>query len=153
MNGSFANFALAVPIDASKDCPSPCTFEPATTGTVATWPGSPVATFFANFEGLGNTISHLTINQPSGSNPVGLFGQLGDGDGDGLVENIGLIGASIVAGAASPYVGVGGLVGINNGGAVASSYATGTISAQSRTPAQSALEVGSAGWSGTTVAQ
>jgi filamentous hemagglutinin family protein len=73
--------------------------------------------FTGIFDGLGNTISNLTISLPS-TNDVGLFGYAGSG---AVIRNVGLIGAS-VAGAYN----VGGLVGVNIG-SINNSYATGSV--------------------------
>ncbi len=78
-------------------------------------------TFNGSFEGLGNTITNLTIDAPSAGN-VGLFAALGTG---GVVRDIGLVGGS-VTGVGSANVGW--LVGYNNGGTVEYSYATGAVS-------------------------
>jgi filamentous hemagglutinin family protein len=63
-------------------------------------------TFTGSFDGLGNTISNLTISAPS-ANYVGLFGIVGSG---GAVTDLGLTGASVTGG---EYVGA--LVGMNSG--------------------------------------
>ncbi|MEW6640180.1 MAG: YDG domain-containing protein [Pseudomonadota bacterium] len=78
--------------------------------------------FLGTFNGLGNTISNLTINTPS-STVVGLFGQIGDGTNNsaGTVANLGLIGGSVTATGAN--VTVGALAGTNTG-RIVNSYAT-----------------------------
>jgi trimeric autotransporter adhesin len=79
--------------------------------------------FTGTFNGLGHTITGLTINMPSSTN-VGLFTVIGSG---GTVENVGLVGGS-VTGASS----VGELAGINSiGGTISNSYATGSVTASS----------------------
>ncbi|HTN67480.1 MAG TPA: filamentous hemagglutinin N-terminal domain-containing protein [Burkholderiaceae bacterium] len=70
--------------------------------------------FTGNFDGLGHTISGLTINR-SGTDYVGLFGYT---DGS-AIRNLGLLGGS-VAGKNN----VGGLVGYNNLGTISQAYAT-----------------------------
>jgi len=80
--------------------------------------GNPATAFTGSFNGLGHTISNLTINLPS-TNYVGLFGNTGTGS---VIQNIGLVGGSV---SGSEYVG--GLVGYN-GGTVTNSYATGSVS-------------------------
>ena len=65
---------------------------------------APIETFKGTFDGLGKTISSLTINKSGGSN-IGLFG-----DSSGLISNVGLVNASVIGGNS-----VGGLVGINRG--------------------------------------
>ena len=94
-----------------------------------TWNGSgsplvyagftPIGPFAGNFDGLGHTISNLSINLPSGTN-VGLFGQTGS---VAVIKNLGLIGGSVVGSS-----GVGGLVGRNDG-IINNSYNTGNVSA------------------------
>jgi filamentous hemagglutinin family protein len=72
--------------------------------------------FSGDFTGLGNTISNLTVD--TGSNGwTGLFGWM-----SGAISDIGLIGGSVNGGSR-----VGSLVGVQNGGEIARSYATGTV--------------------------
>ncbi len=73
----------------------------------------------ATFNGLGYSISGLTINLPATDN-VGLFGLA-----TGLIENVGLLGGSVTG-----HNNVGGLVGYNLG-TVNNSYATGSVSGNS----------------------
>ncbi|MBE0619296.1 MAG: hypothetical protein IH605_01765, partial [Burkholderiales bacterium] len=76
--------------------------------------------FTGAFNGLGHTISGLTIDRPL-ENYVGLFGRTAAG---AVLSNLGL-----VAGSVSGDNVVGGLVGYNyNGGTVSDSYATGSVS-------------------------
>ncbi len=108
--------------------------------------GNPTTHFTGTFDGLGHSISNLTINRPT-ANDVGLFGY---GGPTAVIRNVGLIGGSV---SGANYVGglvganygsinnsstsgsvtgagggVGGLVGINfNGGAISNSYATGNV--------------------------
>jgi len=91
--------------------------------------GSPIpagSQFSGVFDGLGHTISGLTINvAANGTNSpygVGLFGSVATG---GLVRNVGLTGASVSVNQAA-YAGQ--LVGLNYG-KVANSYSTGSVSA------------------------
>ncbi len=82
-------------------------------------PGSTQLT--GTFEGLGNTISNLTIDASSNSSAgsVGLIGNIGS---LGMVRDIGLIG-----GATTSYWGnLGSLAGYS-GGSIANAYATGTV--------------------------
>jgi hypothetical protein len=81
--------------------------------------GDGATPYTGTFNGLGHTISNLTINR-STTDQVGLFGQVGTG---GSVQNIGLVGGSITGNSM-----VGGLVGKNAYGAISNSYATGTVS-------------------------
>jgi filamentous hemagglutinin family protein len=107
--------------------------------------GNSSTPFTGTLDGLGHTITSLTINQ--GANNVGLFGYV---DSAGIIRNIGLTGGSV---SGVSYVGslvglnkgsisnasssvtmtatgssVGGLVGYNAGGNISDSYATGTVS-------------------------
>jgi filamentous hemagglutinin family protein len=102
-------YALALPLDASG---------------VTNW--TPIGTdggenvlsgggFAGAFQGLGNTISNLTINLPSTSY-VGLFGY-----SSGLIQNLGLVGGSVTGNST-----VGGLIGLNNG-TVTNAYTTGAV--------------------------
>jgi filamentous hemagglutinin family protein len=80
--------------------------------------GNQSTNFTGSFDGLGHTISNLTINLPS-TNDVGLFGYAGSGS---IVQNVGLVGGSV-----SGPAHVGALVGFDNG-TVSNSYATGSVS-------------------------
>ena len=104
MFASSGNYALAVDLDASGTSFTPIAESGSFTGT---------------FNGLGNTISNLTI-QSSGDYLVGLFGEIGAG---GVVENLGLVGGSVEG---SNAAGVGPLAGANFGGTIENDYATGT---------------------------
>ncbi|NYF19424.1 filamentous hemagglutinin family protein [Xanthomonas sp. JAI131] len=73
--------------------------------------------FTGTFDGLGHTISGLTINRP-GSNNVGLFGYTYTTT---KIRNVGLLGVSIQG-----QSNVGGLVGYNYG-TISQAYATGAI--------------------------
>ncbi|MDO8654113.1 MAG: YDG domain-containing protein [Undibacterium sp.] len=74
------------------------------------------STFFTGtFDGLGHTISNLTINRP-GVDKIGLFGDI-----RGAVRNIGLVGGSVTG---ANYVGA--LAGRNYGD-VNNSYSTGSV--------------------------
>ncbi len=79
--------------------------------------GNPTAPFSGIFDGLGHTISNLTINQPAESN-VGLFGNVSAA----TISNTGLLGGSV-----SGINFVGSLVGYDNASAVRSSYATSAV--------------------------
>ena len=82
---------------------------------------NPTAIFTGTFDGLGHTITGLTINRSS-SDYAGLFGYVGTG---GAVKNVGLSGGSVTGGA---YVG--GLVGLNDG-TISGSHAKGMVSGDS----------------------
>ncbi len=80
--------------------------------------GSEAARYSGNFNGLGHTIGHLTINRSSENN-VGLFGASDTGSS---ISHVGLTDAAIT-GATT----VGALVG-DNKGTITDSYATGSVS-------------------------
>jgi hypothetical protein len=89
-------YALANNYDASQD---------------GTYSAAPVSTTFSgSFQGLGNTISNLSISDSVHRSAVGLFSTNGAG---GTIANIVLQGAAIKA--LGPSSGVGGIVGLNNG--------------------------------------
>jgi filamentous hemagglutinin family protein len=121
MNGSAGNFALAVPINAAGS---------------GTFPASPVPTFSGKFEGLGNTISNLTVLATGtvttgNTTRLGLFGLVTGG----TIENVGLVGGSVTnasthavsnpSGTANASIGE--LVGSDNGGTITNVYATGAV--------------------------
>ena len=72
--------------------------------------------FQGKFDGLGHTVSGLTITKPM--DYVGLFGYLG---GFGTIRNVGVVGGTVTG---NNFVGD--LVGYNNG-AIYTSYATGNV--------------------------
>ncbi|MDO9413832.1 MAG: MBG domain-containing protein [Pseudolabrys sp.] len=74
--------------------------------------------FNGTFDGLGHTISGLTLNQPATAD-IGLFGSTGAA---AVIQNVGLIGGSVIG-----LSSAGGLVG-SNAGTIINSYNTGTIS-------------------------
>lgn len=80
--------------------------------------GQSNAMFTGTLDGLGHSITNLTINFP-GSLNIGLFGYVGSG---GTLKNVGLVGGSVIG-----HSTVGALAGMNNGGSISSSYATGTV--------------------------
>jgi filamentous hemagglutinin family protein len=111
MNGNLAgNYVLGTNIDAA-----------ATSGWNSGAGLAPIGNsgtqFTGIFDGLGHTVSDLTINRP-GSNYVGLFGMV---DAGGVVQNVGLMRGSVTAGHS-----VGALMGQNRG-TVRNSYATGSV--------------------------
>ncbi|MGV8953444.1 MAG: filamentous hemagglutinin N-terminal domain-containing protein [Cypionkella sp.] len=112
--------------------------------------GNNTTNFTGSFDGLGHTISNLSINRPS-TNHVGLFGKISS---TGAIRNVGMVGGSVTG---STYVGglvgwnygsisnsyatgwvssggwnIGGLVGLNKGGTISNSYATGAVSGPHR---------------------
>lgn len=113
LSSSSGNFALATPIDASTD--------PNITLPLST---SLIGTFSGNFNGLGNTVSNLTITDLSTTDTVvGMFEGLNSG---GTISNFGLVNASVSASFTNANFGVGSLAG-GNLGTITNSYATGTV--------------------------
>jgi len=115
MQGNLAgNCVLGANIDASATSTwnSNAGFNPIGIGSTA---------FTGLFDGLGHTVSNLTIDRPT-TNYVGLFGVVNTG---AFIRNVGLVGGSITGG-----LFVGGLVGKNSGNVI-NSYATGNLSGTS----------------------
>jgi filamentous hemagglutinin family protein len=104
------HYALAVDIDASETAGwnAEAGFDPV---------GDDGSLFIGTFDGLGHTITGLTINRPF-EQYVGLFGYT---DG-AMIRHLGLVGGSVTG---NLYVG--GLVGYNYRGTIETSYATGTV--------------------------
>ncbi|HTW53238.1 MAG TPA: filamentous hemagglutinin N-terminal domain-containing protein, partial [Stellaceae bacterium] len=118
INGNLSgNYALAIPLNAATDPTAPANWSPIGESTP----------FTGNFNGMGNTIANLTINDTT-DDFVGLFGQLGSGSpNSGTISNLGLVGGSVTG--SGSFVFVGELVGLNNfGGTISNSYATGAVS-------------------------
>jgi filamentous hemagglutinin family protein len=88
------------------------------TGAGFTPIGSIAAPFSAGFDGLGHTITGLTINRPVMAS-VGLFGQNSPST---TIGNVGLVDGTVVGDA-----GTGGLVGANTLGSINNSYNTGMV--------------------------
>jgi len=95
-------------------------------GATAGWDGGagflPIGTYGAftgTFDGLGHTVSNLTVNRP-GSNNQGLFGAAYYG----TLRNVGLPNLNVTG-----YGKVGGLVGYGWYTTISNSFATGTVSA------------------------
>ena len=146
MNGNLAGkYALGSNIDATATS----TWN---SGAGFTPIGNSTTNFTGSFDGLGHTISNLTINLPSTSY-VGLFGQTGSSSD---IRNVGLAGSGNITGlnmfggiagenygsivnsyvtSTNTFTGYnygGGLVGRNNGaGKISSSYATVAVSGHS----------------------
>ena len=77
--------------------------------------------FAAVFDGNGHSISNLAIRR--GQVDIGLFAVIGEG---AAIRNLGLIdNLAHYSGTANGGVNIGGLVGLNNRGSIAASYATG----------------------------
>ena len=153
------NYALAVDIDASATAGwnGGAGFNPIGT-TSNTIYGSTANAFIGNFNGLGHTITNLTINRP-GQRAVGLFGAVGGGRlsdfglldakvTGGIANSADLYGIGAVAGyiyrteingvysengtvSGSQYNAIGGLVGVMNSSSIFNSYSTGSITATS----------------------
>jgi filamentous hemagglutinin family protein len=113
MNGNLAGlYALGADIDAS---------------VTSTWnsgegfmPVGDITTkFTSSFDGLGHTITGLTINRPTTSN-VGLFGYTTNA----AISNVGMVGGII-----NGYSQVGGLVGNNVNTPIFNAYTTGDVNA------------------------
>lgn len=85
--------------------------------------------FTGIFNGLGNTISNLTIND-SADLRVGLFSYLKT---SGVISHVGLIGGTVTSNFANVYGSVGDLVGFNGNGTISDVYATGNVSSASPT--------------------
>jgi filamentous hemagglutinin family protein len=112
--GLAGNYALAVPLSASGT-----TYAEALIGIG----GNSSYKFTGTFEGLGNTISGLTISEStSTSNDPALFGYLGQG---GTVRDVGVVGGNISS-SGSGSNNIGGLVGRSDG-TVVSSYSSATV--------------------------
>lgn len=102
-------FALANSYDASVD---------------GTYTASPIPTRFTGaFEGLGNTISNLTINDNNDTN-VGLFADVGS---SGAVSDIRLTNASVSSATTQNSLSIGPLAGLNEG-TVHGATSTGSVS-------------------------
>ena len=83
--------------------------------------------FTGIFNGLGNTITGLTIGSssaPTNLQYAGLFGQVGSG---GSIENIGITNEAIYDEYSLGFGSVGGLAGLNSGGTISNSYSTGSV--------------------------
>jgi filamentous hemagglutinin family protein len=128
--GLTGNYVLGANIDASAT--STWNFVSGTTYSGFTPIGNSTTqfTYFTgSFDGLGHTISNLTINRPI-TDYVGLFGYTEKGL---VIRNVGLVGGSVIG---QNYVG--GLVGSlyvsvsGSGGSISigNSYATGSVSGQ-----------------------
>ncbi|MGG6899001.1 MBG domain-containing protein, partial [Rhizobium sp. BR 315] len=59
--------------------------------TATPYTDAPIPTFTGSFEGLGHTISNLTINSTTNNAPVGLFGTVTGG----TIRDVGLVGGSV----------------------------------------------------------
>ena len=114
INGNLTgNYVLGADIDASATSGwnSATGFDPL---------GNNTTQFSGVFDGLGHTISNLTINRPI-TDYVGLFGRTNGAS----IYNIGLLG-----GAVTGQSNVGGLVGYNSNSSINNAYATGAVTGQ-----------------------
>jgi hypothetical protein len=106
-------FALANNYNAKKD------------GTYAV---PPIPTVFSgSFNGLGNTISNLSINDPTENSYVGFFAETVNGS---TIDNVRLMNENVRGGAGSSESSteyIGGLVGYAQGGAIANGFTSGTV--------------------------
>jgi len=117
INGNLAgHYALGSNIDASATATLAWN-----SGAGFTPIGTSSAPFTGAFNGLGHTITNLTISLPT-TNNVGLFGYIGP---TAIVKNVGLVGGSV---SGAQYVGE--LVG-HSYGSVLNSYATGSVNGAS----------------------
>jgi len=113
MSGDFAgNYALGADIDAAATAAWNNGAGFAAIGDIGTQ-------FTGTFDGLGHTISDLTINRPT-TDFVGLFGYSNSG---ATVRNVGMVDANITG-----QDRVAGLMAQNNGGSISNSYSSGTVS-------------------------
>jgi hypothetical protein len=102
-------FALAASYNASAD---------------GTYSSSPVSTTFTgSFEGLGNAISNLSIDDTAPDDQVGLFGYIAS---QGVVTGIVVSNLRIVRASTGYATGIGGLAG-QNLGTVINAYTTGSV--------------------------
>ncbi len=119
MNGGLSgNYALGSNIDATA---------------TSTWNanagflpvGNSTTRFTGTFDGLGHTISNLTVDRPT-TNDVGLFGQAASGT---AIRNVGMVGGTVRG-----QNRAGGLVGLNYG-TLSNSYTTGSVTITGPFPA------------------
>jgi hypothetical protein len=110
--GLSGRYALAGNLDATG-----ILYTDALVGTYATQ--SSATAFTGTFEGLGHTITGLTIAKAG--DYAGLFGAIGSG---ATVRDVGLVGGSV-----SGQLDVGGLAGASIEGTIVQSYASGAVSA------------------------
>ena len=134
LNGSAGNFALAIPLDGLS------------LGTLTT---SLIPTFGGTFNGLGNTLSNVTINDPAPVVGTGVFGVMTGGSitdfgvinarvsgSEGVSNLVGLVAGTVTlsrdyaAGTVTSGLNAGGLVGEVQGTlTITQSFASGTASA------------------------
>ena len=83
-------------------------------------------TFAGSFEGLGNSISNLTLQGTAANESVGLFGEYGP-SGNGVIRDLHLKSVSVTATASGQNIGA--VVGLMDVGTVANVDVSGTVSA------------------------
>ena len=115
LQGMKDNFTLNYALGANIDATATSTWN--STSDVAAGFAPIGGRYTGTFDGLGHTISNLTINLPS-NNSVGLFSELVGA----TVRNVGLVGGSVMG---NQFVGA--LVGRNFDGSISNSYATGAV--------------------------
>ena len=108
------DYALAKNYDAKKD---------------GVYASAPIPTVFSgSFNGLGNAVSNLSINDPTEDSYVGLFAETDLGS---TISNVRLPGENVEGGSGSSIQSstefIGGLVGYTNGGSVANSFTSGIV--------------------------
>jgi len=104
------HYALANNYDASVD---------------GTYASSPIPTTLSGtFEGLGNTISRLTINHASGHDNIGLFAST---DSSAIIDSINLKALQLTTRGTSAQSIAGGLVAVNNGMIRAAAILSGSV--------------------------
>ncbi len=79
--------------------------------------GDGATNFTGTFDGLGHTISNLTLNRPT-TNYVGLFGSVASA----TISNLGVVGGSVTG-----QIWVGGLMGFGGNSTIRNSYTTGAV--------------------------
>ncbi|HUW29017.1 MAG TPA: GLUG motif-containing protein [Sulfuriferula sp.] len=121
LQGMYGNKVLNYALGANIDATATSSWN---TGAGFVPIGAYGTSYLGTFDGLGHTISNLTINR-TGTDNVGLFGYVG---ASGSVLNVGLLGGS-----AAGNKSVGGLVGRNVQGTISNSYATGAVSGSNYT--------------------
>jgi filamentous hemagglutinin family protein len=120
---SIAALATDIADDPSGDFALAKNYNAKATGTYAS---SPIdTTFSGNFEGLGNTISNLSIDDTNVGDNVGLFADVNDvADGTGNIDSLGMINVN-VTGNSNGNGGTGGLAG--TGGDFFQDFVTGKV--------------------------
>ncbi len=116
MMGSAANLAKNYALGSNIDATATSGWNGGLGFTSVGTTGTP---FMGSLDGLGHTITGLTIKPAAATPDVGLIGAAGAGT---MIANVGLIGGVVVGGA-----GTGGLVGSNASGSINNSYNTGSV--------------------------